>query len=160
MSNKQIVNLDYLDREAQLFKTAKNSIEENSKIIRETIDKNTTQEVEAVQAAINNLNAKVEQIMKTDMIKEKTNIIEKSEEQMIKSTRVASETFFKVKKIIHEKPELTQEQKREYEKKLFDKILDKFMTKEEKIMFTNLINKQPVFRMGNVPQIMNGPRPF
>ena len=44
MSNKKLVNLDYLDREAQLFKQARTNIEENTKIVREAIEKNTKEE--------------------------------------------------------------------------------------------------------------------
>ena len=149
MSNKKLVNLDYLDREAQLFKQARNNIEENSKIVREAIDKNTKTEVEAVQSAIQNLNKKVKQILDTDFVKEKTNIIEKSEEQMIKSSKLAAQTFFKVRKIIHEKQELTQEQKMQYEEKLYDKILDKFMTPQEKDLFNRIVRSGNVMFMGN-----------
>ena len=68
MSDRKLVNLDYLDREAQLFKQAKNNIETNSKLVREAIDKNTKDEVQAVQQALNNLNKKVEQILETDFV--------------------------------------------------------------------------------------------
>ena len=71
MSNKKLVNLDYLDREAQLFKQARTNIEENTKIVREAIDKNTKEEVESVQTAIQNLNKKVQRILDTDFVKEK-----------------------------------------------------------------------------------------
>lgn len=155
MSNNKLVNLDYLDREAQLFKQARNNIEENSKIVREAIDKNTKNEVEAVQSAIQNLNKKVQQILDTDFVKEKTNIIEKSEEQMIKSSKLAAQTFFKVRKIIYEKQELTQEQKMQYEEKLYDKILDKFMTPQEKDLFNRIVRSGNVMFMGN-PRSIGG----
>lgn len=148
MSNKKLVNLDYLDREAQLFKQARTNIEENTKIVREAIDKNTKDEVDAVQTAIQNLNKKVQRILDTDFVKEKTNIIEKSEEQMIKSSKLAAQTFFKVRKIIQEKQELTQEQKMQYEQKLYDKILDKFMTPQEKELFDRIVKSGNVIFMG------------
>tara|TARA_B100000282_G_C31657619_1_gene455996 strand:- start:299 stop:793 length:495 start_codon:yes stop_codon:yes gene_type:complete len=156
MSNKQIVNLDYLDREAQLFKQARNNINENTKIVREAIDKHTKTEVEAVQNAILNLNKKVQQILETDFVKEKTEIIEKSEEQMIKSSKLAAQTFFKVRKIIHEKQELTQEQKMQYEHKLYNKIIDKFMTPEEKELFNRIVRSGNVILMGSHPSLGNG----
>ena len=156
MSNKQIVNLDYLDREAQLFKQARNNIEENTKIVREAIDKNTKTEVEAVQTAIQNLNKRVQQILETDFVKERTNIIERSEEQMIKSSKLAAQTFFKVRKIIHEKQELTQEQKMQYEQKLYDKILDKFMTPQEKELFNRIVRSGNVIFMGGNQSLENG----
>ena len=156
MSNKKLVNLDYLDREAQLFKQARTNIEENTKIVREAIDKNTKEEVESVQTAIQNLNKKVQRILDTDFVKEKKNIIEKSEEQMIKSSKLAAQTFFKVRKIIHEKQELTQEQKIQYELKLYDKILDKFMTPEEKELFNRIVKSGNVIFMGDNKRIDSG----
>ena len=148
MSDRKLVNLDYLDREAQLFKQAKNNIETNSKLVREAIDKNTKEEVQAVQQALNNLNKKVEQILETDFVKEKTQIIERSEEQIVKSSKLAAQTFFKVRKIIHEKPELTLEQKKQYEQKLYNKILDKFMTPEEKDLFNRILRSGNIIFMG------------
>lgn len=156
MSDKKIVSLDYLDREAQLFKQARNNIDSNVKIIRETIDKNTRNEVEEVEQAIKNLNNKVQKILETEFIKEKTNIIEKSEEQMIKSSKLAAQTFFKVRKIIHEKDELTQQQKIQYENKLYEKILDKFMTQEEKELFNKIIKSSNILFMGNKQRISSG----
>ena len=155
MSDKKLVNLDYLDREAQLFKQARNNIEENTKIVREAINKNTKKEVDAVEQAIKNLNAKVQKILDTDFVKEKTNIIEKSEEQMVKSSKLAAQTFFKVRKIIHSKEELTHEQKMQYEQKLYDKILDKFMTPQEKELFNRIIRSGNVIFMG-APNSING----
>ena len=58
---------------------------------------------------------------------------------------------------IYDKSELTLEQKQQYEKKLLDKILDKFMTEKEKNMFTNLINRQAVFIMNNPRQLIHNP---
>ena len=155
MTEQNLVRFDELDKEAILFKQAKNNIETNTKIIREAIDKNTKNEVVCVQEAINNLNKKVKKIMDNDFIKEKSRIIEKSEEQMIKSTQMAAQTFIKVKKIIYEKNELTLEKKKEYEQKLLDKILDKFMTPEEKEMFNKIINSGS-FIINNNPNIGYG----
>ena len=160
MSDKKIVSLDYLDREAQLFKQARNNIDSNVKIIRETIDKNTRNEVEEVEQAIKNLNNKVQKILETEFIKEKTNIIEKSEEQMIKSSKLAAQTFFKVRKIIHEKDELTQQQKIQYENKLYEKILDKFMTPEEKELFNKIIKSSNILFMGDQQNISSGSCPI
>ena len=146
---KQVMNLDYLDREAQLYRESKDSIKENSNIIKEAVEKNTKREVEEVQNAINNLNKKMEQIMKTDFIKDKKEKIEKSQEQMMKSVENAIEAFYKVRKVIMCKDNLTSVQKREYEKKLYDKIIDKFMTKEEKEMFEKMLKGNQVIMMGN-----------
>ena len=148
MSERKLVNLDYLDREAQLYRQAKNNINSNAKILQETIDKHTKTELEAVQTAIKNLNEKLDRIMETDFVKEKTQIIEKSEKQMISSIKAAADTFFKVSKIIKEKEGLTPEMKKQYHDKLYNKILDKFMTKEEKEMFNKLVNSGPIMILG------------
>ena len=146
---KQVMNLDFLDREAQLYRESKDSIKENSNIIKEAVEKNTKREVEEVQTAIKNLNKKMEQIMKTDFIKDKKEKIEKSQEQMMKSVENAIDAFYKVRKVIMGKDNLTSVQKREYEKKLYDKIIDKFMTKEEKEMFEKMLKGNQVIMMGN-----------
>ena len=111
MSERKLVNLDYLDREAQLYRQAKTNIDSNARILQETIDKHTKTEVEAVQTAIKNLNEKLDKIMQTDFVKEKTQIIEKSEKQMIASIKSAANTFFKVSKVIQEKEGLTPNEK-------------------------------------------------
>ena len=87
--------------------------------------------------------------MKTDFIKDKKEKIEKSQEQMMKSVENAIEAFYKVRKVIMCKDNLTSVQKREYEKKLYDKIIDKFMTKEEKEMFEKMLKGNQVIMMGN-----------
>jgi predicted nucleic acid-binding protein len=145
MAERKLVNFNNLDREAQLYREAKINIDENVKILRETIDTNTKPEVEAVQEAIKNLNKKVERIMETDFVKEKTQIIERSEKQMIQSITSAAETFFKVSQIIREKEGLSEDHKHEYQTKLYDKIIDKFMTKEEKEIFNKLVNSGKIF---------------
>ena len=55
---------------------------------------------------------------------------------MMKSIKEASTTFFKVREVIKAKENLSEEEKAQYTDKLFHKILDKFMTKEEKELFT------------------------
>ena len=149
MSNKQIVNLDFLDREASLYKNAKNQITDNSKILRKTVEENTKQEMSDVENAIKKLNTKIESIMKTDFVKDKQTIIDTASIQMNKSMEMASNTYIKVRKIIREHPKLNDEQKRSYEKKLYDKIIDKFMTQEEKDLFNKLMSHGNIVIIGN-----------
>jgi len=75
--------------------------------------------------------------------------IKSSREQMLKSIEMASQAFFKVRTIILDKDSLNQEQKQQYIKKLYDKIIEKFMTAEEKKLFEQII-------AGNGIIIMNG----
>jgi hypothetical protein len=139
-NNRQVINMDFLDRESNLYRSSKETLKSNSETIDKTIKDNTKQEVEAVQNAIKILNEKVEKIMETDFVKDKQKQIESSQKQMSDSIKKASDAFFKVKTYILEKDGLTEEQKQQYIKKLYDKLMDKFMTKEEKMFFEKLIS--------------------
>ena len=156
-SNK-IVSLDFLDREATLYKQSKESLKTNGEIIDKVIKKNTEKEVEEVQCAIKKLNEKVEAIMQTDFVKEKQTAIEASQEQMSSSIKKAYEAYFKVRTYILEKEGLDDEQKQAYIKKLYHKIIDKFMTPEEKSMFERLVSGGGIYIMNNglgVRQLIN-----
>lgn len=148
MSNNQLVNWNSLDNQATIYKQAKNNIKENAEVIQKAIDKNTEKELVDVKKAIENLNNKVDQIMKTDFVKSRQQNIERSSEQMMHAIREASNTFFKVREVIRSKENLSSEQRATYEKQLYEKIIDKFMTKEEREMFERLIRSGPVVLMG------------
>ena len=147
-SQKQIVNLNYLDREAAIYKQSKNDLIEYSKQVKDAVEQNTTQEVQEVEEAIKRLNEKVEKIMETKYVKERQEKIEAAQQQMMNSIKEASNTFFQVRGVIRSKDNLSPEEKFQYEEKLFHKILDKFMTKEEKELFTRIIMAGPMFMIG------------
>ena len=149
MSNKQMLNLDFLEREACLYKNAKNQITDNSKILRKTVEENTKQEMAEVENAIKKLNTKIDSIMKTDFVKDKQAIIDTASKQMNKSMEMASNTYIKVRKVIRDHPKLNDEQKKSFEKKLYDKIIDKFMTQEEKDLFNKLMSHGNIVIIGN-----------
>tara|TARA_B100001142_G_C13998780_1_gene525753 strand:+ start:15 stop:512 length:498 start_codon:yes stop_codon:yes gene_type:complete len=148
-SSNKLVSLDFLDREAMLYKQSKESLKTNSEIIDKVIKKNTEKEVEEVQCAIKKLNEKMDAIMQTDFVKEKQTAIEASQEQMSNSIKKAYDAYFKVRTYILEKEGLTDEQKQVYIKKLYHKIIDKFMTAEEKAMFERLVSGGGIFIMNN-----------
>jgi len=139
-SSKQVINMDFLDREASLYHRSKEVLKTTTETIDKAIKDNTKQEVEDVQVAIKKLNEKVDKIMETDFVKEKKKAIESSQTQMSESIKKASDAFFKVRTYILDKDGLTSEQKEAYIKKLYDKIIDKFMTKEERDFFEKLIS--------------------
>ena len=154
-SNK-LVSLDFLDREAALYKQSKETLKTNGEIIDKVIKKNTEKEVEEVQCAIKKLNEKVDAIMQTDFVKEKQTAIEASQEQMSASIKKAYEAYFKVRTYILEKEGLNDEQKQAYIKKLYHKIIDKFMTAEEKDMFERLVSGGGLFmNSGSMNQLIN-----
>jgi len=150
-NSKQIVNLNYLDREAQLYKDSKTVLENTAKEVQTAVEHHTKEEVKQVEEAIQRLNKKVEAIMETNYIKERQQKIEDAQKQMIKSIKEASNTYFNVREVIRSK-DLSNEEKRQYEQKLFHKILDKFMTKEEKELFTRIISAGPLLMLNGGSQ--------
>lgn len=150
----QKINFDIIDREAQTYKKAKSEFESTSKTLQKTIEVNTKNEVDAVKSAIENLNKKVEAIMNTPQIKEHQKTLESSHKQMSSSIKIATDIYFKIRKIIHEKPELNMVQKRKYEKELYKKIVNKFLTPEEVALFEKLISQGPMIIMGGNPRMM------
>lgn len=151
--SKQLVNLNFLDREAEIYKASKNTLIETSNEIQKAVEQNTTKEIEEVNVAIKKLNEKVERIMNTDYVKERQDKIEQAQQQMMRSIKEAADTFFKVKQVIRSKENLSLEEKREYEQKLFHKILDKFMSKEEKDLFTRIISAGPMLMLGGTSNL-------
>ena len=143
-----LVNLNFLDEQATNYRNSKNFVENESKQIKKIVMDNTKKEMEEVQQAINNLNSKLEKIMKSDVVKQKEEEVLKHTKTMALSIEVATKTFFKIKKVINEKPNLTNEQKKQYEKKVYDKIISKFLTKEEIEQFQRMIRMGPIMVMG------------
>tara|TARA_B100001057_G_C22379468_1_gene767850 strand:- start:46 stop:537 length:492 start_codon:yes stop_codon:yes gene_type:complete len=143
-NNNQLAELNSLDREGQLYRNSKQSIEKTSRLIDKTIKDNTTKEVEDVQLAIKKLNEKVEKIMQTNFIKDKQKSIEDSQKQMKESIKKATDVFFKVRGIIISKEGISEEKKQGYIKKLYESIIDKFMTKEERMFFERLVKNNGV----------------
>mgnify|MGYP003684969927 CR=1 FL=1 len=141
--NNQLTKLDFLDKQATIFKNSKQIIERNDKEIQEIVTNNTKQEVIDVQDAINTLNKKLDQIMKSELIKEKSNIITNESKKMKLSIEVATNTFLKIRKMLYEK-NLSRQQRVEYEKKVYDKIVSKFLNAEEVKQFEQLIKIAPI----------------
>jgi len=141
-----LVNMDFLDREAQLYKKAKQELEQSSLNIQTTIKNNTKEESDAVQRAIDILNKKVEYILNEDTVKDEQKKIEKSQEQMDISINTGVKTFFKIRDIIRSK-NLGDKQTQTMEKKAYDKIISKFLTQNEIDMFERMISMGPIMVM-------------
>lgn len=143
-----MVNWTSLDNQAAIYKQAKNNIKENAEVIQKAIDKNTEKELADVKKAIENLNNKVDKIMETEFVKARQENIEKSSKQMMHAIKEASNTFFKVRNVIRSKENLSREERIAYEEQLYGKIIDKFMTKEERELFERFIRSGPMIMMG------------
>jgi small-conductance mechanosensitive channel len=143
MSN-QLVNLDFLNKEAEIYKQNKSHLQSLSKNMQDTLVNNTKQEMDEVQQAINRLNQKIETLMNSDEIKGQKQAIESCHKRMSLSIDLAAKTFFKIRNLIYEKKNLDIEKKKEYEKKVYEKIISKFLTKEEIEEFERLINNNSI----------------
>ena len=148
MSNQQLSKLDFLDKEATIFKHSKKRLTENSKEIQEIITSNTKTEVENVQNAINALNQKVEQIMSSEVVEQKRKLMIEDQKRMNVSIQAGAKTFFKIRKMLYEK-NLPREQRIDYEKKVYQKIISKFLSQEEIDEFEKLISMAPIMLINN-----------
>lgn len=138
MSNK-LVNLDFLNKEAEIYKQNKSQLQALSKNMQDTLVNNTKKEMDEVQQAINRLNQKIESVMNSEEIKGQKQAIEQCHKRMSLSIDLAAKVFFKIRNLIYEKENIDIEKKKEYEKKLYEKIISKFLTKEEIEEFERLI---------------------
>ena len=152
--DKQIVNLNFLDREVSLFKNARSNMEQLESDINTILEQNTKVEKHELEKAIENYNGKVKHILETEEIKSKTNKLEHYSDIMNESIKKAFETYKKALGIIDKQNNLTLEKKAEYKKLLYRKIIERFLNEDEISMFDNLINM-----MGNENvMVMNGNR--
>lgn len=143
-----LVNFNELDQYANKYKSARTNLEENAKKIQLTIENQTKKETEEVQAAIDRLNAKVKDILETDEVKAIETEIKNSQQQIDNSLKYAYGLFMKIKKIIEHKIECVEKRK-EYEQKLIDRIIERFLSPEEIEMFKNMI------KYGNIMVVPN-----
>lgn len=136
--------INFLEREAALFKEAKTNIEDAVDFIQTTVEEKTKEERRAVEEAIAKLNAKIKTVVQSDEIKSKEKMIQEQNELIKKSVKIAMETYKNVKKVIDQNPNLTDEKKEEYCAKLYDKIISKFLTEKEKRIFEQMLRYQPL----------------
>jgi len=133
-----LVNFNELDQYANKYKSARTNLEENAKKIQLTVENQTKKETQEVQAAIDKLNAKVKDILETDEVKALESQIKNSQQQIDNSLKYAYGLFMKIKKIIEHKIEC-DEKRKEYEEKLVDRIIERFLSPEEIEMFKHMI---------------------
>jgi uncharacterized protein (UPF0212 family) len=138
-----LTNFNFLDKEAALYKSAKEQMEENSDFIQTSIENNTKKEKEAVEDAITALNKKLDKIMEHDEIKKAQDNIKCAGEQMSTSVDVAVKAYFNIKKKIMGM-DMPDEKKSEYNKKIYTKIIGKFLTEEEIKMFERMVSRGPM----------------
>ena len=139
-----------LDQVAQNYKQSKSNLESIDTYISNKIETETKNERDTLNKAIKDYNSKVQSVLQSDDIKSQEEKIKKDTDIIKNSMKVAFECYKNVREIIYSKTDLSDSEKLEYEKKLYEKIMDKFMTQKEKDMFKHLMKN------GNII-IMSGP---
>lgn len=147
--SKQVLNFEHLDKEAVIYKQKKEELIQHSENMKNTLLSSTKKEVEDVQNAINILNQKIDTVMKSPEVVETKNTMESCQQRMALSIEMAAKAFFKIKNMIQSKDTLTLEQKKQYEKKVYDKIISKFLNQEEIKAFEQMINSGSIMIMPN-----------
>lgn len=142
----QLSKLDFLDNHAIEFKESKKRIENNSKQLQTFLEDNTKKEMDDVKKAIESLNQKMDKLMKLESVQKKQNEIKEDHKKMALSMEVAANTYFKIRKMIYEK-NLSRPQRMEYEKKVYNHIISKFLTQEEIEKFEKIIKLGPIMIM-------------
>lgn len=151
-----IAHLNGLDKAGVAYKEAKLKLEKSEAYIHKKIENEAHQEKLNIEKAISEYNAKIKQILNSDDIRSREKEITKHNEVMKKSIKIAFETYTKVREIIYSKENLSDNDKREYEKKLYEKIMDKFMSEEEKELFKQLMKHGNVIIMSGMNSPING----
>ena len=144
-----LVNWNSVDGASHEYHQAKNNLKKIDEYINKTIEENTKSELEALKQATDNYNKKIDSILKSNQIQRLDEEAKKNYDTIKKSVKIAFETYKKVKKVIYDKTDITLEEKRQYEHKLYQKLMNKFMSKEEKEIFEKIMNFQ-----GNTPIII------
>ena len=152
-----IAHFNGLDKAGLAYKEAKLKLEQSEAYIHKKIESEAQQEKLNIEKAISEYNAKIKQILNSDDIRTRERDMAKHNEVMKKSIKIAFETYTKVKDIIYSKDNLSANDKLEYEKKLYEKIIDKFMSEEEKDLFKQLMKQGNVIIMSGMNRPINAP---
>jgi hypothetical protein len=135
-----ITTLEYYDKQGKVFKNAKTQLEHSSKKIRQTIVDNTKPEFDELQKALDRYNAKVTKIMESDYIKRENKKMLLAKQDMIDSFKKAANHYFNERDKIFKNPDFSSKEKRHLDSKLYNAILNSFLTNEEREEFENMIN--------------------
>ena len=80
----------------------------------QTVERNTQQEVKQIETAINNLNRKVDMIMKTPEMKQEETRMKQSQKLMFLSLQTAMKAFREGEESIRNRKDLSPTQKQQY----------------------------------------------
>ena len=132
-----------LDQECLIFRQSKQMVKQGQEKIMHTIKQGTIREVQDVERAVKALNEKVKNILQTSEVKETVDEVNRNRQQMYVSLQQAIKVFQDGQKTIRADPSLSPEQKKQYEKSMYEKVLSKLYTPQEiqafQQMFANTV---------------------
>lgn len=138
--DKQVCNMNFLEREVSLFKSARSNVEKIETEINNVIETHTIKEKQELERAIDNYNGKVKNILESEQIKSKTKQLEEYSQVMSNSIKKAFDAYQKALVVIDNNQSLTPQKKIEYKQTLYRKIIERFLEEHEINMFNNLVN--------------------
>jgi len=96
----EIIRSRDFQNNCQIYKESKKQLKASTEIIQKAVDENTKKEVKQVKDAIENLNKKVEKIMKHPTIKNEKEKIEKNQEKLFLSINKVMTVYQQARDII------------------------------------------------------------
>ena len=145
--NKQIIEFgdDLSTRQlGNYYKKHNGRVKKSIKKINDTIELETKVEKKNLEEAVNKFQTKVKKVMDREDIKiEQTNVI-KSKTKMVKALNAAVKRFFKRREQVYDNEELSPQSKKKKELEIYNKMLSKFFTEEEREEFENMVRNNMV----------------
>jgi hypothetical protein len=145
--SNELINYNDLAVQCSKFKNANIELQNNGKIIEDTVKKYTMNEVAAVENAVKALNKKIETIIEHPKLHEYKAKSENLQKEMFSSLEYVIRIFEKFRKKTIDRKDLTSEQKMNHIKLAFEKIQTELFTPEDitkfKQQFSEIITILP-----------------
>ena len=106
---------------------------------RTLVKDNSKVEFDELKKAIERYNNKVERIMESHLVKDENRKILSAKKDMIDSFKIAANHYFKEKEKIFKNHDFSEKEKKRLDYKLYNGILDSFLTNDEKDDFEKMI---------------------
>jgi hypothetical protein len=140
--NKQIIEFgdDLNTRQlGDYYRKHNGRVKSSVKKINEKIEKETKVERQNLEVAVNKYQNKVRDVLNCNDIKEEQGNLIKSKTKMVKALNAAVKKFFKKREQLYDNEELSTQAKKKNELELYNKMLEKFFTKEDREEFENMV---------------------
>lgn len=159
MSNSanQLVKSKEFQQQCAIYKNTKQNLKKRSETLQKVIEKNTKKEVENLRLAYQDLDKKMQNIMKHPKVIEEKSKIEKDYKNMQLSLDKVMQIFSEARNVIMKDQSLSYDQKTSYLAKLEDKMMEKLYDKEEINKFKRMVSNM-VIMIPNHPKLVGGDR--